>query len=122
VVVVVREVSLPESRPRSVSAMRVASALRRNNVYDVPRCRAGVSRPRASAFMRAIAAGSPARTTRLLVRVDGDRDLGRSCPGAFGRPLVSGTTRCSVCAMSIAEGVLHAQNLHVERRAGRSTR
>ena len=32
VVVVVRDDSLPDSRPRSVSAMRTASALRRNTV------------------------------------------------------------------------------------------
>ena len=84
----------------------------------------GVSRPRASVLMRAMSCGLSARTTRLLVRVSTAIATFGGVPGGVGRAAtVSGTTRCSICAMSIAEAFCSADDLHVGAgRAGRSTR
>jgi hypothetical protein len=65
----------------------------------------GVSRPSASDLMRAITCGASLRTRRLLVRVSTATAALGGVPGEEGVGDISGTTRCSICAMSIAEAL-----------------
>jgi len=57
-------------------------------------------------LMRAISCGASLRTSRLLVRVSTATAAFGGVPGALGVDDISGTTRCSICAMSMAEALV----------------
>ena len=54
-------------------------------------------------MMRAMSCGVSARTTRLLVRGSIVMAALGVAPGVVTDTVVSGTTRCSICMMSMAE-------------------
>jgi hypothetical protein len=80
----------------------------------------GVSRPTASDLMRFMSRVFSARTTRLLVRASTATAAFGTLPGALAGALVSGTTRCSICAMSMAEA-FSRRMIWTSDEAGRST-
>ena len=81
----------PATIARSVSARRVASALRRYTTRTVAAERAGVSRLSTSARIRATCVGLSERMSRLFVRASGA--ISRRCCGAGAAPAgISGSS------------------------------